>query len=290
MKRLVFILLITCLSSILYAQDRSIEAIAAYQMAEESMATQKYNDALRHIIRTKELLGTVNSKILYLEVQILDGLSNAGPQYLKDLQSAIHAFERASDIDQFSQEKRVEIAKLKVLVVERSKTIEDSRDQAAQLTLLKEEERREFIDGLPDLGIQIDEFLNHPYVKKYKKLLSEKEKKRLLNGKFVYVSVPFTDDISNERFINNVSTTRNGIVESYSLHIEIQILDLKEAIDNILGPTEVIENISNSDSENFYVKAESGIFIIVNNKLHVGSRYENGKMVKFSYLWVYRIR
>lgn len=237
MKKLVLILMfLFSISLSVYAQSSEIEAIAAYQMAEENFDVKNYEAALKHINTTKTILGTANSKILYLEVQILEELSQANREYLKDLQFAIHAFEQAPDIDLFSQEKRVEVAKIKMRVGDRVNQIEKAIYEAEQLALLKENAGRQFRDGLPNPGIHIDEFLNNPYVRKYKKMLSPKQKKRLLKGKFVWLLLPLDEEQENERFVRYISTDKNGMVARYTMYVQVNDEDsFESAIAEVFG-------------------------------------------------------
>lgn len=278
MKKLALIILLSSTSLFVHAQNKEIEAIAAYQMAEENFDAKDYEAALKNINTTKTILRTANSKILYLEVQVLEELSKANSEYLKDLQSAIHAFEQAPDIDQFSQEKRVEVAKVKILVKDRIKKAEAAKRKEIELWQKKHQAQDDFLKLFPKIGVSYTDFINHPYMLVY--VLKSDKRAMAKGGKvdFNYRSDKFTDNKRNERSINAIETNEDGLVESYSVLIEVTSADTRKAIYDLFE----IENEDTWSLEN----RDTGIEYFISAKVYTtGGRWKrNGKKTYIQYI------
>lgn len=112
--QLIYILILLCIATTTHAQNKEIEAIATFEMAEEQFNVKNYIQALEYVNKTKTTLGKSNAKILFLGIQILNELSKTDAQYLEDALNAILVFEKMADAEQFSEEKRIVIAKVKL--------------------------------------------------------------------------------------------------------------------------------------------------------------------------------
>ncbi len=119
----------TGMNRVSYAQTNSLEAKAAYLLAEESYGKGNMRAALDYLNEAAAKLGTANAKILYLKIMALKEISLKSPAFEKQLDSAITAFERAPDIDGFNEEKTLEIIKIK-LERKQQKNMGDQLEQA----------------------------------------------------------------------------------------------------------------------------------------------------------------
>src|SRR6476469_6906064 len=126
-KFLLILLSVSC--SISYAQTNSLEAKAAYLLAEESYGKGAMNDALQYLDEAILKLGTANAKVLYLKIMTLKELSAKNKAFDSKLDSAIAAFEKAPDAEDFNEEKSLEVMKVKM---ERTK-IKKQANQLPQL-------------------------------------------------------------------------------------------------------------------------------------------------------------
>jgi hypothetical protein len=144
MYKIIITLVLACnLPLYTYAQGNQIEAKAAYLLAEESFAEGNYAATLEYLETATKNLGTTNSKLLYLKIQAEHELYKKDKSYYDALIKSISAFQNAADVNTFTEEKVLEIAKKKLLLI---------KDQE-QETKLKEEhtrkktERSEYLDN-----------------------------------------------------------------------------------------------------------------------------------------------
>src|SRR5687767_1870485 len=93
-----FFLVLMGFSLSVHAQTNAVEAKAAYMLAEESYDKGDYPGALKFLQTTKNNLGSVNSKILYLETQAYAELYKVDKSYSSQLIKSIQAFQAAPDI------------------------------------------------------------------------------------------------------------------------------------------------------------------------------------------------
>lgn len=117
-KSLTLILIIILLSfgTPASAQNNAAEAKAAYLLAEEEFNAGKYESAIAYLNEATEKLGTANAKILYLKIMALQPLAEKDFEQLEALKQSIELFEKATDIESFNEEKKLEIYKLKLKV------------------------------------------------------------------------------------------------------------------------------------------------------------------------------
>lgn len=114
MKKLLVLSAFLLAGNILNAQTNTVEAKAAYLLAEENYGKGDMRAALDYINEAAAKLGTTNAKICYLKIMILKEASQKDTLALSKLDSAILAFETAPDIADFNEEKILEIAKIKI--------------------------------------------------------------------------------------------------------------------------------------------------------------------------------
>lgn len=96
------------------AQVNSVEAKAAYLLAEESYGKGEMRAALDYVNEATSRLGIANAKICYLKIMILKEISFKDTNALAKMDSAILEFEKTKDISDFNEEKILEVAKLKI--------------------------------------------------------------------------------------------------------------------------------------------------------------------------------
>lgn len=99
----------------LYGQSNA-EAKAAYLLAEESYGKGDYESTLIYLKAAKQSLGAANSKILYLEILTEVELSKTKSANPERMLSLINEFEVNSEEERFSEEKILEIYKIKMTV------------------------------------------------------------------------------------------------------------------------------------------------------------------------------
>lgn len=145
--------------------EQEMEAIAKYQLAEEAYSNNEFDKALKYLEQSKEIIGN-RPKLIYLQITIqLDKGYNSVAEINKIL-NTIDAFEKSPGIDTFSPEKKMIVAKNKVLIKEKldSKIAEEEnlKKQKADQEIKSKEGKKNFdnftIDDLP-LGLSLEEFL-----------------------------------------------------------------------------------------------------------------------------------
>jgi hypothetical protein len=114
MKQLLLFALLVCSLSNSYAQSSSTDAKAAYLLAEESFAANDWKGTLSYLAECQKKLGTVNSKVLYLQIMAQLELAKTDTTYQNTVLKSITAFEKAPDIKNFNEEKVLEVAKTKL--------------------------------------------------------------------------------------------------------------------------------------------------------------------------------
>lgn len=96
------------------AQTNSLEAKAAYLLAEESYGKGDMSAAIQYLDEASSKLGKPNAKILYLKIMALKELSAKDKTVSEQLATSITAFEKAPDFASFNEEKVLEVIKLKM--------------------------------------------------------------------------------------------------------------------------------------------------------------------------------
>lgn len=273
------------------AQGKNIESIASYQMAEETMVAQKHEEVLRHICRTRELLRIANSKILYLEVQVLNELNKVTFEYLKHLQSAINAFEQVGDIDQFSQEKLMEVA-----IIKKELRLVNEGEKAEQSLEPYEKVMQHLFTLFPKPGISLKTIAEHPYataINKYR--IKRNDGTKMESGNIVYLvdeSSEFTNNKANERTIHYISTDKNNKVTGYSAKVEIDHSDHKKAIAELIGVQnfDAVASVMRETEDSVFLGRE-GYFVLFNKSIETSTfkfkRERNRTRIKYIELSFY---
>ena len=147
-----------------FSQPNQTEAKAAYLLAEESYGKGDYKTALRYLELTKKSLGSSNSKMLYLWIltEIEIGKTELGNN--EKILVLIDEFENLSDIDSFSEEKVLEITKIKLTLKTQLSDAKEKPQKEAKEKLLIEEVINAFEKNLDfPLGTSLVELkLKHP--------------------------------------------------------------------------------------------------------------------------------
>jgi len=146
-----------------FGQNNANEAKAAYLLAEESYSKGDMKSAIEFLGDASAKLGGANSKILYLKIMAQRELANKDTSYLSKLASSISIFEKAPDAKDFSEEKSLEIMKIKLQL---NKELAQ-KNKAEQNKTVIEEGLKAFALEHPDwpLGATLDELkAKHPDV------------------------------------------------------------------------------------------------------------------------------
>lgn len=104
------------LSAGLRAQNKEMEARAAYLLAEESYGRGEYQNTLNYLDAAQKNLGVANSKILFLKIQAMSEISKTNKAVQPQLLKAIEQFQKAPDFRNFNEEKVLEVVKLKMVL------------------------------------------------------------------------------------------------------------------------------------------------------------------------------
>lgn len=100
------------------AQMNQAEAKAAYLLAEESFASSNWESTINYLEQCKSLLGTTNSKILYLKLLAQVEIAKSNPEHYNEVIKTITDFENAPDVKNYNEDKVIEVMKLKLQVKE----------------------------------------------------------------------------------------------------------------------------------------------------------------------------
>jgi len=138
MKILLIIIALIFSFTTLSAQSNQTEAKAAYLLAEESYGKGDYKTALRYLELTKKSLGSSNSKMLYLWIQTELEIGKTEPGNNEKILALIDEFENLSDVNSFSEEKVLEITKIKLtLKTQLSDANEKAQKEAKEKLLIE---------------------------------------------------------------------------------------------------------------------------------------------------------
>ena len=145
-----------------FAQSQD-EAKAAYLLAEEFYAKGDYSNTLKFLDITESNLGSTNCKILYLKILTLSEVGKKEDNMEARLK-AISQFEQSQDYPDFNAEKRLEVSKIKLLLIEAYKLRLAKKDSLAEEVKNLEESTRNFyplasklFEGLPVIGSSSEE-------------------------------------------------------------------------------------------------------------------------------------
>lgn len=131
-KRIIlFFIVLTLKVGSTVAQTNENEAKAAYLLAEESYAKNDYKTALNYLDEAKKNLGSANSKILYLQIQVQMELFKTDRSYLNKALQSIAEIEAAPDYKDFTEEKSLEVSKIKLQLKNELKRDEQLKKAAA---------------------------------------------------------------------------------------------------------------------------------------------------------------
>lgn len=121
MKQAFFAACLLCammLPVLLQAQsDKELSAKANFQLAEEAYDNKEYNKGLNYLEEAKKDVGE-KPKLLFLQIMIEQEMIS-DVNSIQKLLDLIGAFEKSNGIDNFSNEKKMLVAKNKVLIKER---------------------------------------------------------------------------------------------------------------------------------------------------------------------------
>lgn len=167
--------------AITFAQtDKEMEAIVNYQLAEEAYDNKTYDKALNYLEEAKKIIGN-NPKILYLQIviELEKNETNAiKSDNINMLLNLIGKFEKAEGIESFSPDKKLFIAKNKVLLKEKlaKQIAQEDKLKKEQIELEKKqivgkENFENFTINELAFGLTVEEFQ-----KRYPDVLPEKFK------------------------------------------------------------------------------------------------------------------
>ncbi len=108
-----------------FAQDTQTEARALYNKAEDLLNDGNSTEALKKIINVEKLLGSPNSKTLYLKVKIFNNLAQVNWVFVDSTISAIKIFFDKTDKNSFPSEKYFDIANISIDIKDKKQLYED---------------------------------------------------------------------------------------------------------------------------------------------------------------------
>ena len=100
------------------AQINASEAKATYILAEEAFSTSEWKSALGYLEECKKHLGKANAKVLYMQIMTELEIAKTEPSYYDKALKTIATFEKAPDVKLFTEEKVLEVSKLKYKIKE----------------------------------------------------------------------------------------------------------------------------------------------------------------------------
>lgn len=130
MRKILLLVLLVITGHISHAQNKAVEAKAAYQLAEDAYSKSDYKGALDYLQQVKASLGASNCKILYLEIMVTRELYAKEPNVADRVLPLITEFEKSPDYAEFNEEKTLEITKLKLLFQNQQKAQKKIADSA----------------------------------------------------------------------------------------------------------------------------------------------------------------
>ena len=144
--------------------EKEMEAIAKYQLAEEAYSNNEYDMALDYLGQAKKIIGD-KPKLLYLQIVVEIDKGYPTIDRVKSILNIIEAFQKSPAIGTFSSDKKMMIAKHKVLLKEKlavltaeaQKQIEQKKELEIRNKKGKESFEKFTIDDLP-FGLTVEEF------------------------------------------------------------------------------------------------------------------------------------
>ena len=126
----------------LLAQDKDEVAKALYAKAESSYTSEKYDEALKYLNDCENTLGSTNSKILYLKINILNNIYSKNGEHLSGLKFALDKFFEVTDKSVYPAEKYSDIVNIKIELADKIK--EQEQMQVEYIKLKKSTSASEF--------------------------------------------------------------------------------------------------------------------------------------------------
>lgn len=176
--KIIFLIVLFFQNLLSFSQtENEMEAIAKYQLGEEAYSNNEYDKALAYLEQAKTIIGS-KPKLLYLEIMVEMDKGFSSSDRVKHILKKIEAFEKSSGIDSYSQDKKMAVAKNKILLKEKlNDMMLEEQKLAAQKQELEDNIKkgkanfeRFTIDDLP-MGQTIEEFQ-----KQYPNILPENYK------------------------------------------------------------------------------------------------------------------
>lgn len=217
-KTLVFLLFITININ---AQNNVTEAIAAFQLAEESYEKGEFKTALRFLETVKKNLGTSNCKLIYLQIQIELELYKTDRNLYDQLMKSITEFQSLPDVNSFNKDKVMEVIKTKMMLSNQHET----ETKTALETQVFEKEFKEFNIHGWQTGDNLAELQ-----RKYPEFFKKAHKSSLGNGVEVFINLKFPEG----------TCLRNNITYSINQNLfngpdDINFSKTKAALDKLLN-------------------------------------------------------
>jgi len=268
MKILLIIIALIFSFTTLSAQTNQTEAKAAYLLAEESYGKGDYKTALRYLELTKKSLGSSNSKMLYLWIQTEIEISKTEPGNNEKILALIDEFEKLSDVNSFSEEKVLEITKIKLTL----KTQLSDANEKAKEKLLSERAINAYFKNLDyPLGSSLADLkVKHPdFAKAIDKVDRNYEKRHIkkVQQGLKYYSYKGMDFIFHQDILFNISiklfeySGPDSIVKGKS-EFNFFLDDFILKYGYISKPIITEDKISNKYSERYFLSA-SGKFLVL---------------------------
>ena len=155
MRKILLLVLLVITGHISRAQNKAVEAKAAYQLAEDAYSKSDYKGALDYLQQVKASLGASNCKILYLEIMVTRELYAKEPNVADRVLPLIKEFEKSPDYAEFNEEKTLEITKLKLLFQNQQKAQKKIADSAKAADAVFEKAFNEEFVRFGQLGITL---------------------------------------------------------------------------------------------------------------------------------------
>jgi hypothetical protein len=92
----------------------AMEARAAFILAEEEFAANRYENSLKFIEQAAAKPGNASPQLLYLKIKCLQALNQKDIKYTADLKSSIEAFEKSQGLASFPEDKQLDVMKIKL--------------------------------------------------------------------------------------------------------------------------------------------------------------------------------
>ncbi len=140
MKKYLFFFLIFS-STLLYAQDKDLQATAYYIKAEAAYNNNNFNETVSYLNQAETLLGGPNQKTLYLKIYALNELTQNSSSRMTELKQALETFFDIVDKNTYSTEKYLEITNIFLEQKEREQKMKE--EAQAEEALFKEEAQAE---------------------------------------------------------------------------------------------------------------------------------------------------